>query len=62
MLNGNVAYDPTHVPNEWERQVDFLRNALVEGRQRDSDHVVVFTHQPLFLSQHDEPDGIFVLP
>ena len=62
VLNSNVAYDPAHVPDEWERQVDFLRDALVEARRRDSDHVVVFTHHPLFLSQHDEPDGIFAVP
>ena len=58
----NVAYDPRHVPEEWERQVDFLRDALREGRQRDSDHVVVFTHHPLFLREHDEDDSIFVVP
>ena len=62
VLNSNVAYDPTHVPDEWERQVDFLRDALVEARRRDSDHVVVFTHHPLFLREHDEADGIFVIP
>ena len=28
VLNSNVAYDPSHVPEEWERQVDFLRDAL----------------------------------
>ena len=61
VLDSNIAYDPTHVPGEWERQVDFLRDALVEARRRDSDHVV-FTHHPLFLSQHDEPDGIFAIP
>ena len=62
VLNSNVAYDPTHVPEEWERQVDFLRDALVEARQRDSDHVVVFTHHPLFLREPDEADSIFVVP
>ena len=39
VLNSNVAYDPSHVPEEWERQVDFLRDAGTgrEGRQRDSE-------------------------
>ena len=62
VLNSNVAYDPSHVPEEWERQLDFLRDALVEARRRDSDHVVVFTHHPLFLREHDEADSIFVVP
>ena len=62
VLNSNVAYDPRHVPEEWERQVDFLRDALVEARRRDSDHVVVFTHHPLFLREPDEDDSIFVVP
>ena len=62
VLNSNVAYDPSHVPEEWERQVDFLRDALVEARQRDSDHLVVFTHHPLFLREPDEDDSIFVVP
>ena len=62
VLNSNVAYDPRHVPEEWERQVDFLRDALVEGRRRDSDHLVVFTHHPLFLREPDEDDSIFVVP
>ena len=62
VLNSNVAYDPSRVPEEWERQVDFLRDALVEARRRDSDHVVVFTHHPLFLREPDEDDSIFVIP
>ena len=62
VLNSNVAYDPTHVPDEWERQIDFLRDALHDARQGDSDHVVVFTHHPLFLREPNEPDGIFVIP
>ena len=61
-LNSNIAYDPTHVPEEWERQLDFLRDALRDARQGDSDHVVVFTHHPLFLREHDEADSIFVIP
>ena len=62
VLNSNVPFDPTHVPEEWEHQLDFLRDALSGARDQGSHNIVVFTHHPLFLRDPDEEDSIFVIP
>ena len=62
VLNSNVPCDPSRVPEEWEYQLDFLRDALQGARDQDSHNIVVFTHHPLFLNDPDEEDSIFVIP
>jgi len=62
VFNSGVCYDPSAVPEEWERVVDFLASALEEARGSRSAHILVFTHYPLFLQHPDEDDNILVVP
>ena len=49
VLNSSVILDPSSVPREWERQLDFLMADLEDARGKGCAHVVVFAHHPLFL-------------
>ena len=62
VLNSCVACDPTNVPGEWDKQQEFLRDALKEGRAKSSTHIIVFTHHPLFLKHPEEEDTHFAIP
>ena len=62
VLNSNTCVDPSDVPGEWERQLDFLRGDLQSARESDSTHVVVFGHHPLFGEDPDEADSTMVIP
>ncbi|MDX1659056.1 MAG: metallophosphoesterase [Nitriliruptorales bacterium] len=49
------------VPDEWERQLGFLRGALEEAAGR-SGPVIVCGHHPLFTTDLDEPDSYWNVP
>ena len=62
VFNTGICYDPSAVPEEWERVLDFLKSSLKEATERKSAHILVFTHFPLFLEHPDEDDNILVVP
>ncbi len=62
VINSCVCSDPTDVPDEWEGVIAFLKSDLHEARANGSEHILIFTHHPLFLDSPDEPDGYFVIP
>lgn len=62
VLNSTVCQEPSQVPDEWERQVDFLTSDLTEARGNGRRHIVVFTHHPPFLASVNEADSWLVLP
>ena len=62
VLNSNICVDPSNVPGEWERQLDFLRLDLASARDRRSAHVLVFAHHPLFGREPDEDDSTMAIP
>ena len=62
VLNTNIAVDPTQIPNEWNRQRAFAEYAIGEARAQSADHIIVFTHYPLFLRDAEEADGPIVVP
>ena len=62
VLDTNVAFDPTKVPDEWDHLLDFLRAALGEAVEIRSRHILVFTHYPLFIADPDEEDSHLVIP
>ena len=62
VLNSNIPLDPSEVPHEWERQREFAEEAVGEARRHGVDHILVFTHHPLFLRDKDEEDSFVILP
>ena len=62
ILNSCISYDPSNVPREWDRQVDFLRADLRKARDSGCDHIVVFMHYPPFGQDPGEDDSTMVIP
>jgi 3',5'-cyclic AMP phosphodiesterase CpdA len=62
VINSSVCYDPEHVPGEWARLVQFLKDDLSKARADGCDEIILFLHHPLFLEHADEGDGYFVIP
>lgn len=62
VLNSSVIKDPTESKDVLERQDKWLRRMLVEARQAEAVHVLVFQHHPWFLKTPDEKDQYFNLP
>ena len=62
VINSSVAYDPVNVPGEWDRIVQFMIDDLSAARRRGAQHVVLFTHHPLFQERADEQDSTWTVP
>ena len=62
VLNSSVAFDDSEVPQEWERQVAFLRSSLRDAQTKGSNHIIVFLHHPLYAEHPEEEDSWAVLP
>ena len=61
-LSSTVIFDPSKVPGEYEKQLEFLEHALVDSvKQRDSKRIV-FMHHPVFVEHPEEGDGRARLP
>ena len=46
---------------EWDRQMDFLNKTLTEAQTRQSGHIVVFSHHPIYDQSPDEEDSWAVI-
>jgi 3',5'-cyclic AMP phosphodiesterase CpdA len=57
VLNASVLQHPERVPDELDRQMAWLEQALRQARRAGATHIVAFTHQPLFLGHAEEDDG-----
>ena len=62
VLNSCVAFDDSEVPQEWERQLAFLRSSLGEAQTKRNNHIVVFLHHPLYAEHPEEEASWAVLP
>ena len=62
VINSSVAFDPVNVPDEWERIVQFMIDDLSTARRRGAQHIVLFTHHPLFQESADEQDSMWTVP
>ena len=62
VLNSTVWQQPKNVPDELDKQIEFLRADLNGARESGSNNIVLFTHHPLFLTNVDEGDSWLVLP
>jgi 3',5'-cyclic AMP phosphodiesterase CpdA len=56
VLNASLLQHPEQVPDEHERQMTWLEEALRAARRASAAHVVAFTHQPLFMAHPEEGD------
>ena len=54
VINSAVLQCPDETPAELERLMVFLEAELRAARTRNSDHIILFTHHPLFLEDPDE--------
>ena len=61
VLNSPLLNDCSHVPEEGQEQIDFLKAALRGGRDKQSNHIIVFSHHALFVKQPDEPDSTWAI-
>ena len=61
VLNSCVGFDDSQVPQEWDRQVVFLRSTLQEARGKRRSHIVVFLHHPLYAQDPEEDDSWAVI-
>ena len=62
VMNSTVCKDPSMVPDEWEKQLEFVQNDLHEARQQGSRHIIVFAHHPPFIIFVEEGNNWIVLP
>ena len=62
VINSSVASDPSNVPNEWDRIVQFLGDDLAAARRSGAQHLVLLVHHPLFIERADEGEGYFNIP
>ena len=62
VLDSCVSYDPSNVPQEWDRQVDFLKADLQKARDSGCAQIVVFMHHPLFGRDPGEGDSTMAIP
>ena len=63
VINSSLAYDPSNAPGEWRRVKQFLTDDLSAARRRGAQHIILFTHHPLFeRSASEVGDGWCVPP
>ena len=62
VVNSSLAFDPSNAPDEWDRQVAFLRESLGEATDAGIEQKVVLMHHPLFVEDPDEEDSWINLP
>ena len=62
VLDSSVAFDPTHVPREWDRQTEFLESDLARAAGEGTGRIVVFMHHPLFGENPGEADSPKAIP
>ena len=62
VINSSVASDPSNVPREWDRIVQFLGDDLGAARRAGAQRLVLLVHHPLFLERADEGEGYFTIP
>lgn len=62
VINSSVAFDPVNVPGEWDNIVQFMIDDLSAARRQGAQHLVLFTHHPLFQEHAGEEDSMWTVP
>ena len=55
VINSNITFNPYKIPDEWEKQLNFLKNTLKESK--NIKNKVVFLHHPLFINSPYEENN-----
>ena len=55
VINSNVTFNPYKLPDEWEKQLNFLKTTLKESN--NIKNKVVFLHHPLFINSPYEENN-----
>lgn len=61
-LNSSIIAHGQDVPQDAEKQWDWLNHDLDRIVSTDNPHIIVFMHHPLFLNDPDEADDYFNVP
>ena len=56
VLNSNICFDPSLIPDEWAQQLRYLRDALQAAASAQAAHIIVFMHHPLFGTDPEEEE------
>lgn len=62
VLNSSLLKDPSGAPEALQAQQAWLTQQLASAKAAKPMHILVFQHQPFFLSQPNEPDQYFNIP
>ncbi|MDP6823403.1 MAG: metallophosphoesterase [Dehalococcoidia bacterium] len=62
VLSSTVIFDPSQVPDEWERQLEFVGSELAASVERGDGERIIFSHHPLFTADPDEENAGSNLP
>ena len=62
VINSSVCVDPSGAPGEWEGIFEFLETDLARAREANAEHIMLFTHHPLFVAFLDEADHMLNVP
>lgn len=62
VINSTVCQEPSGAPGEWDRIVGFLETDLGKAREIGANHIMLFTHHPLFVAFLDEDDHALNIP
>ena len=62
VINSSVASDPSNVPREWNRMIQFLGDDMSAARRAGAEHLILMLHHPLFLERPDEDEDYFTIP
>ena len=62
VINSSVASDPSNVPREWNRMIQFLGDDMSTARRAGAEHLILLLHHPLFLERPDEDEDYFTIP
>lgn len=62
VLNSTVMQHPEQVPEELESENRFLEKELKAARSRESSHIILFLHHPLFGRRAGEADSYWSVP
>ena len=61
-LDSTVLHTPTQVPTQLRDQLTWLQADLQTAAAAQPQHIIIFTHHPLFVDQPNEPDSYHNLP
>ena len=62
VINSGICFDPSEVPDEWERLLDLLQEDLAAAQGRGIARTVLFLHHPPFGTDALESDSSAAIP